>query len=107
MMDGHGREVLLRGVLVSGPSLAHHIEPHGTMRNLCANIDCVGSLVEQIEVLAEGLPLAPGHPDAEGGARDVFDSFHQVDQCVVVSGPYWGEADATVAHHEGCHTVGS
>ena len=103
---GHGPQVLLRGVLVGRPSLAHHVEPYGPVRDLGGDIDRVASLVEQVEVLAEGLPSSPGHAHAEGRTGDVLDSLHQVDQRVVVSRPDGGEADTAVPHHECRHPIG-
>ena len=83
--DGrHGGDVLGGGVLVGRAPLPHHVEAHRTVGDLGGDVDRVPSAVEQVEVLAERLPLAPGHADAERRARDVLDPLHQVDQGVVV-----------------------
>ena len=71
------------------------------MGHLGGHVDGVRARTEHVEVLPEGLPLPPGHPNAERGAGDVLHALHEVDQRGVVVGAHRGEADAAVAHHEG------
>src|SRR5690606_7336674 len=35
----------------------------------------------------------------QGGAGDVLDAFHELDEAAVIGGSHRGEADAAVAHH--------
>src|ERR1019366_10783084 len=82
-------------------ALAHDVEAHRTVGQLGGDVEGVAALVEHVEVLGEGLPPTPRHPDAEGRAGNILDALHQVDQGVVVGRPDWREADPAVAHHDG------
>ncbi len=60
-MRRHGGDVLGGGVLVGRTPLPHHVEADGAVGDLGGDVDGVAAAVEQVEVLAEGLPLPPGH----------------------------------------------
>ena len=48
---------------------------------------------------------SPREAFVQDRARDVFHTFHQLDEPIVISGTHRGEADAAVAHHHGRDTV--
>ncbi len=75
------------------------------MGDLGADVDAARRTFERIEVLPEGLPL-PRQPFREGGARDVFDAFHQFDKSLSVLAAARREADTAVAHDHRGDAVG-
>ena len=76
------------------------------MRDVARDVGGVATPVEHVEVVGEGLPLAPRHPVGERGAGDVLDAFHHVDELLVVGRAHGREADAAVAEHDGRDAVG-
>ncbi len=101
---GHGGDVVGRRRLVVGAALAHHIGPKRSVGDHGTDVDGELPPIEDIQVLAEGLP-APRQALAEGGAGNVLHAFHQLDQEVVVIGPDGSEAHTAVPHDDGGHAV--
>ena len=95
---GHRRDVVGRRRLAVGATLAHHVQAHRAVGHLGAEVEVAGRAVEIVEVLGERLPR-PRQALVEGGAGDVLDALHQLDEALVVGGTDRGEADAAVAHH--------
>ena len=104
--SGDGRHLgdLVAGhvVLVGPPS--EHVGPDRGVRQLGADVDRARRGLERVEVLRERLPL-PLDALVEGGAGDVLDTLHQLDQEAFVARSHRREPDPTVAHHHGGHTV--
>ena len=96
---GRGVEVLVR-------PLAHHVVAERAVRDVAGDVGGVAAAVEHVEVVGEGLPLAPRHPVGERGAGDVLDAFHHVDELLVVGRAHGREADAAVAEHDRRDAVG-
>ena len=96
---GHRRDVARCGVLVVGAALAHHVEPQCAVGHLRGHVDVVGARVDGIEELGERVPV-PRETLVEGGARDVLNPFHQLDQLAVIGVVDRCEANAAVAHHD-------
>ena len=104
---GHLGDLVGRGVLVVVGPLAHHVVAQRTVGDVARDVGGVAAAVEHVEVLGEGLPLAPRHAVGEGGAGDVLDAFHHVDELTSWSvGRTGREADAAVAEHDGGDAVG-
>jgi two-component system, NarL family, sensor kinase len=80
------------------------VQPNGSVGKLRSEIDVAGSSVEIVEILREALPL-PAESFMEGGSRDVFDAFHELDEAFTVFRDHRSEAHAAVAHHNGGHPV--
>ena len=76
-------------------ALSHHIAADRAVRELRAHIDRPSTIGEQVEVLGVGLPT-PSHALPERGARDVFDTLHELDQLAVATGANRRESHATV-----------
>src|SRR3546814_9919440 len=74
------------------------MEPQRAVGNLRGQIDVVGPVVERVEELGVGLP-GPRKALVQGGAGDVLDALHQLDQALVVGRAHRREADAAVAGH--------
>jgi hypothetical protein len=85
-------------------AVAHHVAAQRAVRHLGGDVDGLGSAVQGVEVLGEGLPV-PGDALVERGAGDVLDPLHQGDQPLVTVGTHRGEAHSAVAHHDGRDTV--
>jgi len=75
------------------------------MGNHGADIEGVVALVEVIQILGEGFPGAPGHALVQGGAGNVFNAFHQLDQVFFFAAVHRRKPYAAIAHHQGGHTV--
>ena len=103
---GHLGDLVGRGVLVLVRPLAHHVVPDRPVGDVARDVGGVAAAVEHVEVLGEGLPLAPRHAVGEGGAGDVLDALHHVDELLVVGRAHRREADAAVAEHDGGDAVG-
>ena len=94
----HRRDVVGGGGLALRAPLPHHVEAHRAVRHLRADVDVEVALAEEVEVLGEALP-PPGQALVEGGAGDVLDTLHELDEAVAVLGPARREPDAAVPHH--------
>src|SRR3546814_19466101 len=76
------------------------MEPQRAVGNLRGQIDVVGPVVERVEELGVGLP-GPRKALVQGGAGDVLDALHQLDQALVGGRAHLRESDAAVAGHPG------
>jgi hypothetical protein len=96
----HGVDVGLSRRLPIDPALAHHEDPEGRVRQLARDIHVEAAAGQAVEIFGVALPVPRQalRKDREG---DVLDTFHQLDQSVVVAGLAGREADAAVAHHHG------
>ena len=101
----HARQVVPSRVFVVATALAHHVITQGAVCELGADVEGILSRCKKVEIFGEGFPFAPGHAFVEGGARDVFDAFHQFDQLVFRTFMNRCEADTAVAHDDRRHTV--
>ena len=90
---------LFRAEVVLVGRLSRDVGAQRGMGHLGADVDRAGHRFEGVEVLAEALP-PPVDALVQGGARDVLDGLHQLDQEVVLVGPRGCEADTAVAHHD-------
>ena len=97
---GHGRQLLGRGRLLGGGPVAHHVAADRAVGDLDADVGRPPAPLEDVEVLREGLP-APGDPFVEGGAGDVLDALHQLDEPLLRPGAHRREPDSAVAGHDG------
>jgi len=93
-----------RHLSVVGTPVAHDVAAQGGVGDLGADVEgerCAGN---GVEVFGEALP-AP--PDAlmKGGARNVLDTLHQLDQPFVLVRFYRGEADPAVPHDRSGHAM--
>src|SRR5438132_252148 len=70
------------------------------VENVSGHVGRVATAGENVEVVGEGLPLAPRHPVRERAARDVLDALHHVDQGRVVGWADRGEAHPAIAEHD-------
>ena len=77
---GHLGDLVGGGVVVVVGPLAHHVVAQRPVGDVAGDVGGVAPGVDEVEVLAEGLPLAPRHADRQGAAGDVLDAFHHVDQ---------------------------
>ena len=103
--DGrHLGDFMFGGVFVAGAALAHHIGADGAVGDVGGDVDGAGALFEGIEIFGEGFPV-PAHPFDERGSGDVLDALHQADEPLVAIRPGGGEADAAIAHDDGCDAV--
>jgi len=96
----HLGDVVGRGRLLRRAAFPHHVQAECTVGHLCTQVDVPRLAIEVVEVLGETGPL-PRQPFVERRARDVLDSFHQLDQPLPVLWQDRREADAAVAHHHG------
>ena len=87
------------GRLAIDAALAHNIDAQRMMRHLRRDIDRARQAVEGVEVLRKTLPI-PAEPLGEGGAGDVLDRLHQIDQAGAMLGPHRREADAAIAEQD-------
>ena len=101
---GHRRDVVGRRRLTRCATLTHHVQAHGAVGDLGAEVDVPWMSLEVVEVLREALPR-PRQPLVQRRAGDVLDAFHQLDEALVIGGPNGREADAAVAHHGRRDTV--
>ena len=76
------------------------------MGDVAGHVGGVATGADDVEVVGEGLPLAPRHAVGQGRAGDVLDALHHVDERLVVGGAHRGEADAAVAEDDGGDAVG-
>ncbi len=100
----HLVDLLGSGGLVVRSALAHHVGPHGAVRNQRGDIEHARQPLELVEVLGEGLPV-PGHALRQRSAGDVLDALHQLDQPVTLARIGGREADPAVAHDDGGDAV--
>ena len=96
---GHLLDVFRCSRLVLRAALAHHVDPHGAMSHLRADIDGEFATFESIKILGKGFPL-PLHPFGKGRARDVFNAFHQLDEVVALIRRDRSETDAAIAEDD-------
>src|SRR3954447_3990778 len=75
----HRGDVLRGRGLAVDAALAHHIDAQRMMRDLCRDIDRARQAFERVEELRKALPV-PGKSFVQGGAGNVLDRLHQVDQ---------------------------
>ena len=101
---GHGLDLVGCRLGVLAAAVAHHVRPHGAVGDERAHVDGAGHAVELVEVLGERLPV-PAHALGEGGAGDVLDALHELDQPRPLGRVGRGEADAAVAHDDGGYAV--
>ena len=85
-------------------AITHHVRTHRAVRYLRADIEQSRRLIEEVEVLGEGLP-SPPHALRERGAGDVLDALHQFDEPLAFAGPHWCEPDTAVTHDHGGDAV--
>ncbi len=100
----HRIDVLGVGGLVARTALAHRVGADGSVRDLTAHVDGELSPPDHIEVLGVAFP-APRNAFRERGARNVFHTFHQLDQPVLAPGPDGGESHPAVAGDHGGDAV--
>ena len=86
--------------------LAHDEVPHRTVRDVARDVGAVAARVDHVEVVREGFPLTPRHPDRQRRAGDVLDPFHHVDEGFVIGWAHGREAHTAVAQHDGRDAVG-
>ena len=101
----HRVDVVGGGVLVGAAALTHHVVPHRAVGDLGADVERVAAARDVVHVVGERLPLTPLHALVQGGAGDVLDAFHQLDQCLLAARTDRREADAAVAHDDGGRTI--
>ena len=68
-----------------GAPVAHDVAAQGGVGDLGADVDGVGHAGDHVEVFGEALP-APGDALVQGGAGDVLDALHEIDQPLVLVG---------------------
>ena len=68
------------------------------MRHGGANVERSGQFGERIDVLAEGFP-SPVDSLVQGGARNVLNGLHQLDQKSFPARPDRSETDPAIPHH--------
>ena len=94
--SAHRGDVVGGGGLVAGAPLTHRVRADGAVGDLATHVDRKLLLADRVEVLGVGFPV-PRDALGEGGAGDVLDTLHQLDQPVLGTGPDWSEADTAVA----------
>ena len=80
-------------------ALAHDIDAQRMMRDLRRDIDRARQPSEGVEVFRKTLPL-PAQAFGEGGAGNILDRLHQIDQAGAMLGPHRREADAAIAEQD-------
>ena len=103
--DGpHLGDVVGGGRLVAGSPIAHDVAAHRSVGDLSPHVNGQVALLENVEVLGEGLPT-PGHAFGQGGAGDVLHPFHELDEPLLLPGADRSKPDTAVAHDHGGHPV--
>ena len=92
------------GVLVVRAAFVHHIGAQCAVAELGGDIKAARHRVERIEVFGKGFPR-PWQAGAQRHARNVFDTFHELNQKVVAVSLGGRKADAAITHHEGRDAV--
>ena len=94
----HARAIICGRRFAVGAALAHHEDTQGRVRHLRDDIEIIGTCLERIEVVLEGLPV-PWQAFGEHDLRDVLDTLHELDQHVALLRLARREADTAVADH--------
>ena len=100
----HALDVLGGSGLVARTALPHHVGAHGTVGNVCTDIDGQGRTLEGVEIFGEGLPI-PLNALGQRRTRDVLHAFHQPYQPLAALGRSRCKAHAAVAKDRGRHAV--
>ena len=101
-----GEGAHLRDVFVGrdlARAIAHHIDTQCIVGDLGDDVDRVRE-IDRVHVLGERLP-GEFQTFGEGGAGDVLDAFHELDQAGPIALADWGEADPAVADDAGRDAV--
>ena len=91
------------GRVFVGP-IAHDVGPHRGVGHLGGDVEHPGHPLQGVEVFGERLP-APVDALVQGGAGDVLDAFHDLDQEVLRARAHGGEPNPAVSHDDRRHPV--
>jgi hypothetical protein len=101
----HLRQLRVRWqIVLAVAALAHDVCTHRAVGHLSRHVDGARPALQGVEVLRKRLPL-PVDALGQGGAGNVLDTLHQLDQKSLLPGPHRRETDAAVAHHHGGDAV--
>ena len=101
---GHLGDLARVGLVVGVATVPEDIGPDRAVGHVDAHVDGAGLGLQGVEVFGEGLPL-PVDALGQGGAGNVLDPFHELDQEVLATGADGGEADPAVAHDGRGHAM--
>src|SRR6185437_12454043 len=93
-----------RGGIAPRAAFAHHIDAHGGVRQLGADIDVELPLRQPRHVIRKAFPR-PRNPRAQDRLGNILDAFHELDQALVIAGLAGREADPAIAHDGGGNAV--
>ena len=104
-LSRHGADVVRRGHAVfGGAPFAHGVDPQCAVRHLCTHVHGKGFACHGVEVLRKGFPL-PLHALGQGGAGDVFNTFHQTNEPLMAVGFDGRKPHAAVAYYHCGHAM--
>ena len=101
----HRAQIVARCRFITPATFAHYSVAYWPVRDHRANIQCIATSGEKVQILRVTAPCAPGHTFVEHRAGYVLDTFHQLDQFALATRCHRCKANTAIAHDHGADTV--
>ena len=100
----HLRDIICRCRLMVDCTITHNEHPQWGVRNVASDVHRVFASRQPVEIIGEGLPI-PVQSFIKDDAGDFLDSFHQLDQRLLMLGQHGGKTNAAIAANRGGHAM--